>query len=118
LFLLWLDFILSHACTLHWCPLSTCLLLCCCPQAVGFAVFAAGALLYDKGHKQEEAASIAAGQTPKFSKWAVLKSTLNIHTGHYVGLRTLRAAANSVMAAHRMARLAEESSIAQDHDAV
>jgi hypothetical protein len=81
-------------------------------------VFAAGALFYDKGHKQEEAASIAAGETPKFSKWAVLKSTLNIHTGHYVGLRTFRAAANSVMAAHRMARLAEESSNAQDHDAV
>ncbi|WIA18798.1 hypothetical protein OEZ85_003481 [Tetradesmus obliquus] len=79
-------------------------------QAVGFAVFAAGALLYDKGHKQEEAASIAAGQTPKFSKWAVLKSTLNIHAGHYVGLKTFRAAANSVMAAQRLARLAEEGS--------
>jgi hypothetical protein len=81
---------------------------CVCLQAVGFAVFAAGALLYDKGHKQEEEASTAAGQTPNFSKWAVLKSTLNIHTGHFVGLRTFRAAANSVMAAQRLARLAEE----------
>jgi hypothetical protein len=87
-------------------------------QAVGFAVFAAGALLYDRGHRQEEQASAAAGETPKFSKWAVLKSTLNIHTGHYVGLRTFRAAADSVMAAHRMARLAGESSIEARHDAV
>ncbi|KAF6257076.1 hypothetical protein COO60DRAFT_1626921 [Scenedesmus sp. NREL 46B-D3] len=79
-------------------------------QAVGFAVFATGALLYDKGHKQEEEASVSSGEVPKYSKWAVLKSTLNIHTGHFVGLRTFRAAANSVMAAQRLARLAEEDS--------
>lgn len=78
-------------------------------QAVGFAVFASGALLYDKGHKVEEDRSIATGQMPKFSKWAVLKSTLNIHTGHFVGIRRFRAAGNAVIAGLRLQQIQEDN---------
>lgn len=38
-------------------------------QAVGFAAFAAGAFLYDRGHKVEEDKSIAAGEVRKAGRW-------------------------------------------------
>lgn len=78
-------------------------------QAVGFAVFAAGAFLYDKGHKVAEDEEQAAGRVPHYSKWAVLKSTLGIHTGHFVGIKKFRVAGNAVLAGVRAQRLARQN---------
>eukprot|EP00775_Hariotina_reticulata_P007660 gene7660-7863_t len=77
-------------------------------QAVGFAVFAAGAFLYDQGHRQQDEQHASAGTVPHHSQWAVLKSTLGVHTGHYVGLRNFRIVGNAVLAGVRAGRLAQE----------
>lgn len=77
-------------------------------QAVGFAVFAGGAFLYDKGHRVAEEGEQAAGKVPHYSKFAVLKSTLGIHTGQYVGLRKMRVVGNAVLAGVRAQRLARD----------
>lgn len=75
-------------------------------QAVGFAVFAGGAFLYNKGHQQQDEEEEAAGKAPTYSKWAVLKSTLSISTGHRVAAgRRFRAAGNAVLAGLRAQRL-------------
>lgn len=78
-------------------------------------MFAAGAFLYDKGHKVAEEQDEAAGRVPHFSKWAVLKSTLGIHTGHFVGIRKFRVAGNAVLAGVRAQRLARQNE--EDHQA-
>lgn len=82
-------------------------------QAVGFGIFAAGAFLYNKGHKQQEDEDVAAGKTPQYSKWAVLKSTLGIYTGHHMATRRFRLAGNVVLAGVRLGnglgRVSEES---------
>eukprot|EP00878_Enallax_costatus_P010281 GHUV01010731.1.p1 GENE.GHUV01010731.1~~GHUV01010731.1.p1 ORF type:complete len:208 (+),score=48.23 GHUV01010731.1:251-874(+) len=78
-------------------------------QAVGFAVFAIGAFMYDKGHRVAEEQEKSAGKMPHFSKWAVLKSTLGIHTGHYVGLRKFRVAGDVVLAGVRAQMMAREN---------
>jgi len=72
-------------------------------QAVGFAIFAAGAYLYSKGHKKLEEDEAAAGKMPAYSKWAVLKSTLSIQTGHLVTARRFRVAGRAVLAGVRLA---------------
>ena len=86
-------------------------------QAVGFAVFAAGAYLYNKGHKQLEEEEAAAGNMPQYSKWAVLKSTLSISTGHLVAARRFRIAGAAVLAGVRARRLANGlGSISEDSE--
>lgn len=65
-----------------------------------------GAVLYNKGQQQQEKAEAAAGKTPVYSKWAVLKSTLSIHTG--LAARQFRAAGAAVVAGTRATRLADE----------
>lgn len=75
-------------------------------QAIGFAIFAAGAFLYDKGHQKHEEDAQAAGKAPEYSRWAVLKSTLSMHTGHFVGRRRFRAAGMAVMAGIRARNMA------------
>jgi hypothetical protein len=76
-------------------------------QAVGFAVFAAGAYLYNKGHKQQDDEAVAAGEILVYSKWAVLKSTLSISTGHRVAARRFRVAGTAVLAGVRARRMAD-----------
>jgi hypothetical protein len=84
---------------------------------VGFAVFTAGAYLYNKGHKQLDEDEAAAGKAPKYSKWAVLKSTLSISTGHRVAARRFRVAGAAVLGGVRARRMADGlDSIAEVHE--
>lgn len=75
-------------------------------QAVGFAIFGTGALFYNRGHKLQEDQEAAEGKTPSYSKWAVLKSTLSIATGHRVAARRFRVAGAAVLAGVRARRAA------------
>lgn len=75
-------------------------------QALGFAIFAAGALCYNRGHKLQEDEEAAEGKAPSYSKWAVLKSTLGIATGHRVAWRRFRVAGAVVLAGVRARRAA------------
>ena len=85
-------------------------------QLLGFLVFATGAFLYDKGHKVQEDREKTAGKMPKFSKWAVLKSTLGIHTGQFVGIRKFRVAGEAVLAGVRAGMLAEHRRNGEGYD--
>jgi hypothetical protein len=59
--------------------------------------------VYDKGSRKETADAERSGTPLKPSKWAVLKGTLPLWTGHVVGpAGRFRAAACTVMAVHRM----------------
>lgn len=70
--------------------------------------------MYSKGHKQQEEEEAAAGKAPTYSKWAVLKSTLSISTGHRVAWRRFRVAGAAVLAGVRASRMANGlSSIAE-----
>lgn len=86
-------------------------------QAVGFAVFAAGAYLYNRGHKQQDEEEATAGKAPVYSKWAVLKSTLSISTGHRVAARRFRVAGTAALAGVRARRMADGlDSIAEGYE--
>jgi hypothetical protein len=67
----------------------------------------AGAYLYNKGHKQQEDQEVSEGKTPHYSKWAVLKSTMGISTGHRVAWRRFRVAGAAVLAGVRARRMAD-----------
>jgi hypothetical protein len=74
-------------------------------QALGFGILVIGTLVYDKGSAQEQREAELAGKEPPRSKWALLKSTLPMITGHALGPKgKFRAAGQAVMASIRMER--------------
>eukprot|EP00877_Chromochloris_zofingiensis_P014883 jgi/Chrzof1/9649/Cz04g10280.t1 len=77
-------------------------------QAAGFVVLVLGTLTYDKGTTSEEHKAHQQGKVMPISKWASLKTTLNIHTGHPVAKAKFRAAAQAVLAGVRMQNAAQD----------
>ena len=72
---------------------------------MGFAILVGGTLVYDKGSAQENREAEIAGKEAPRAKWAILKTTLPLMTGHALGPKgKFRAAGHAVMASIRMER--------------